>query len=374
MRPISGAAAQNHGFWGPAIATSYEKSAPPFQFIPFELSLTERLSKRRPSLESLLDEALLESECRVSNRQVTGRLRIYPPGVGVVRISIALTFREAVPTPVVAKIARDFEELPFVDPARGSGERCEALVTGVVAQVTRFLFGNTREVLWRPPAIVLNFSRYEGSDLQHDIHPLAWLMSVSREKNKEDEASIGGRLRAAIQSRHWTIDRVLAVAGQRTSLFLISSAYAGGNELKRKRLLEWLMETSELVSAAVYAQQAFAEEIGTLAQAPHEHDIRYLMSVFENTRNVLRAIHAAQNDIRRLGSGLLTAIADDVWRYNNDVDLSAVQNDLQAFQTWLADPKGEGASELAESVGRVAALAPLFAGSVSATTELRPGR
>ena len=131
LKPVGGESEENNGFWRTAISGSREETSPPLVFIPFELSLSDRLTRRKMMLESVLHESLGASDGFVQNRQVSGRLRIYPTGVGVVRINIALQFKESIHVSAVAQIAHDFEQLLFVSPDGGT-QACESILLDVI--------------------------------------------------------------------------------------------------------------------------------------------------------------------------------------------------------------------------------------------------
>lgn len=382
LRPVGGEDEQNQGFWRTAIATSFGKLAPTVQFVPFELSLTERFNKGELSLQSVLNQSvsLIQSvplihsvasaESQIVNKQVSGRMRIYPPGVGVTRITIALTFADAVQVQSLARIAHDIEQVVVVDPSSGTGQRIEQLLLDAIQDVSRFLFAEEyleRDLRWRPPETVYSFGRYEGATIQNDVATMAFLLSRTAD-NDESEESLAKRLGTALQSKRWTADGILALVSQRASLFLILAAESAGQENKRKRLLEWLSETHELVCAAVYSAQAFSGEISKMADQRLLNDgwlpsagqnFADMESLFQNMLIILRAIDTSQRDIRSLDP-VLVPVANEVWQLHNGMDAPKLQKDLQYFVEWLSTSEEKRMLDLAACVRNIAKLAPLF--------------
>lgn len=346
LKPVGGEINEYEGFWRTAVSTLFDHTSPSLSFIPLELSLTNRLSKRQPSLSSVLDESLGKNEDLVENKQVSGRLRIYPPGVGVSRIAITLTFKTAVHVEAVAQIARDIEQLEFIDPNEGSGKRCETLLEEAIDEVVRFLFGEEylkQERRWRPPETVYSILGYECKDLFDNIPALAYLLWASV-GNEELESSLESKLIKASQTKHWNTDRICAVGSQRASLFLIGSSYAAGRKKKQQQLREWLIETGELVWAACYAGQGFAEKISALARLRRLNDewlpengdyFQNLEALLQSMRNVLRAVELMRLNLRALGEGMLTVLARDIWRSNNVVVADTLVSDLNYVIEWL---------------------------------------
>lgn len=85
--------------------------------------------------------------------------------MGVSRIAITLTFKADINIETVGQIARQIEQLAFVDPAGENAQACEALLQDTIERVVRFLFGEEYllpDRRWRPPEIVYSLLRYEG--------------------------------------------------------------------------------------------------------------------------------------------------------------------------------------------------------------------
>lgn len=345
LKPVGSQAEENGGFWRPAISTSYEKAAPRLLFVPFELSLSTRLERRRALLDSVLEDSLGTRDQNVVNRQISGRLRIYPTGVGVVRINIAIEFKEAIDVTASVQIARAFEQLLFVD-AEGNIQPCETLLLDVIQSVTRFLFRDEqlqKETRWRPAETTYSLKSYHSKHLEKQLSTLAYLIAAAP-GNEEERSSLEVKLKSAMGTSDWQLDGVLAIASQRSSLFLIIPSVATGLENSRKQKLEWLTETSELVWVTSYAAQAFIERISSSTAADFlessfssdlDGTLMYLSSLFETTRHVLLAIEAAQRDLRKLGPGVLGRIASDVWKWSNPVRKDTLRGALESVRFYL---------------------------------------
>lgn len=245
--------------------TSFQKSAPPVLFIPFELSLATHLAKRSASLESVLDSSLGIKEQAICNKQVSGRLRVYPTGVGVVRITIALEFRSAIHVAAVAQIARAFEQMLFMD-ADGNAHRCETFLLDVIERLVYFLFHrrySLTEARWRPAETIYCFKPFYSGALQSSLKAFAHLIAAAP-GNEESPEKVHSTLRQAVRMKSWTLDSVLASASQRVSLFAVCPSNAIGQENRRAQILEWLTETAEVVWVTSYAIQAILEELQRL--------------------------------------------------------------------------------------------------------------
>lgn len=373
FKPVGDEAGEYQGFWRTAVSTLRDKAAPSLLFMPLELSFTERLNQLQPSLESVMDESLGKNEDLIENKQVSGRLRIYGPGVGISRISITLTFKTAVHVEAVAQIAHAIEQLAFVDLQKKAdpGKPCEALLQETIEEVVRFIFGEEymkQELRWRPPETVYSFSGVEGTSMEENVPGLAYLLWMTV-GNEESESGLEQRLLTSLRSKHWITDRVLALASQRAFLFLIGATYAAGRKRKQQQLREWMMETSELIWAAAYAGQGFAENINGIASLRLLDDsylpdtgteFATLEGMLESMRSVLRAIEVARSDIRRLGEGMLTDLARDLWRSNNHVKLNDFLSDMNYVIEWLKSSQHPKMKDLLRQAEDIVKLANLF--------------
>jgi hypothetical protein len=220
------------------------------------------------------------------------------------------------------------------------------LLLDVIESVLNFLFRDKyllQEARWRPAETIYSVQPYQPARLEQSLGLLAHLLAAAP-GNEESRSATETRLRAALKTKHWTMDSVLALASQRVSLFLLGPVHAAGQENKRKQLLEWLTETSEVVWVAAYAAQAFVEQIEAIASPgvlddswrPNEgENFAYLSALIENTKIVLQAIDIARRDVQKLGAGILSRTAADVWKYNNSIRIEPLREALVFIAKWL---------------------------------------
>jgi hypothetical protein len=335
----------------------------PLFFLPFELSLTDRLAHGFAPASDLA-AVLGDGAGRLENHQVRGRLRIYPPGTGVVQVAVTLTFREAVDVDAVVRVAQHLEDLLFVDPA-GEPKPPSELFFDVIGQVDKafFLQGKGKEDRrWQPPQTVYSLRDGGSSD------PAPWLPGLARLMSLADEERTGffeSRLREALRSSAWRTERTLAIAGQETALLI------AGLEPRDKRnaRLELLAETHELVSAAAYAEQAFIKELDQivakdqLSLPGQGAGFDFLLRLLDTMGEVLRAVSSLRF-LENLPVRVLNAFAREVWTYSNPVRPSLLRQRLDEIERWYSARSGpELAQEIAglqERIRRIEAIEPLF--------------
>ena len=129
------------------------------------------------------------------------------------------------------------------------------------------------------------------------------------------------------------------------------------------------METSELIWAAAYAGQGFAENIAGIARLRLLDDnylpdtgteFATLEGMLESMRSVLRAIEVTRSDIRKLGEGMLTVLAKDLWRSNNNVKSEAFLADMNYIIEWLRSSEHQKMKDLFRCAEDIVKLANLF--------------
>lgn len=116
LRPVVSSTDTYDQFWKLGLPDPRVPGSSPLCFVPYELSLSEHLQNLRSEFDSVLDSVLLTDSTSIQNVQISGRLRIYPAGIGVVRLGLTLEFKTAVHIEVAAQIAHNVEQLLFVDP------------------------------------------------------------------------------------------------------------------------------------------------------------------------------------------------------------------------------------------------------------------
>jgi hypothetical protein len=164
--------------------------------------------------------------------------------------------------------------------------------------------------------------------------------------NQEDIQYLRNRIQKSLKLPYWKVDQIIAVAGQGVALFFIADSFAKGRKRKRTNLLDWLIESHEVVSAAAYAQQAFAEETYKIFSRKllddtwlpkNESKFNYLSSLLYTMRQVMQAIVSVRSHLQNQGAGVLMALGKAVWNYSNPVDSASFQETLGYIETWLEE-------------------------------------
>jgi hypothetical protein len=326
-----------------------------FWFLPFEQSLTEELRGKRYDPTSNLGEVLGESDSIISSTQITGRLRIYPPGVGVIRMGITLTFRESVHVPTVVQKTRDIEQLAFVDPYKKS-RPFEDILLELIEEVEAALFDKQQRVpyeerRWRPPEIIYCLREEKEFKPVQNVEALAKLMAAAP-RNEQSDSELQQRIREALKSVHWQRDRTFAAVAQGVSLLFIEAG-DGFRKNRRDRLQYLLSETSELVSAGAYSVKALVDEVTKLATLrqlddnwlPGSENFEFLALVLRATRLVLQAIGSAKLDLQRRGAGVLMAFAGDIWAHDNPLAPDELPQSFDYVKNWLENANKEHQNE-----------------------------
>lgn len=363
LRPV---ATTQDRFWRSSKPDLRLPGTSPLFFLPFELSLSDRLARGfAPGFD--LAAVLGEGASRLENHQVSGRLRIYPPGTGVVQVAVTLAFCEGVDVDAVLGVAQHLEDLLFVDPA-GEPKPPSEFFSDVIKQVDKaFFLQGKEERRWQPPRTVYSLRDGGSSDPAPWIPELARLMALT--SGQEEQAGfLESRLREALRSSSWRAERTLAVADQDVALLI------AGLEPRDKRSgrLELLAETHELVSAAAYAEQAFIKELdkivgegqlGPTWLPGQGTGFDFLLRFFDTMSEVLRAISSIRF-LERLPVRVLNTFAREVWTYSNPVRPSVLRQRLDEIDSWYSARTGpEMAQEigtLRESTRRIEAIEPLF--------------
>jgi hypothetical protein len=343
MKPAVSSSERSDNFWRAGLPDLRGPTARPLAFIPFELSLSERLASQRWQPDSAIRQLLDRAGCDIENIQTSGRLRIYPPGVGLVRLNLILKFQKGVHVEFLANLARDIEGMLFVDP-NGLEKPCELLLLEVINQASETLFGEGKlphdQRRWRPPEVT--YTLYDdGFNPENSIGTLVQLMSRAP-GNDEGYDVLTKRFQQAFESTHWRRGGVLAVAGQGVALLFIAAPTSPGGR-RRQKLQGWLIETAELVSAAAYAQKEFLEEVQRLS-LPRILDeswlpengakFSYLASMLRTMRAVFQAIALARIHLQQQGDSVFIYFARNIWKYDNPVCAEDLDGALSYVQEW----------------------------------------
>jgi hypothetical protein len=314
--------------------------------------LTQRLAAHTYDPGSILGEVFAKSDPIISARQVSGRLRIYPPGVGIIRLGITLTFRDIVCAETVTQVARDVEQLLFVDP-NGMKRPCEEVLLDIIDQAADALFSERKlgyqDRRWRPPETIYYFHDDASFQPASNLKTLARIMSRAP-RNEETEPQLYSRLRERLESSDWQKDRILTAVGQGVVLLFLEASERPALTRKRKKLLYWLEETAELVSATAYAEKALLEELERISK-PRQLDDSWLPNVstsFEflsgligTMQSVLQSTVLAKEHIARLGPGVLCTFTRDILAYHNSGIRARLVESLQYIQDWLGIESGK---------------------------------
>lgn len=373
LRPVTNKPNDYDSFWNPAIPDFGSPAIQPLCFIPYELSLMRQLQNVRLGTgdDSTLDS--LSISATIQNSQINGRLRIYPPGIGVISLGLALEFKDEIPIELVAQIAHNIERVLFVGP--GHEKPYDVLMLKIINRVIDNLFIDEgidfSRRRWTPPVTTFSFPDAENFRPDERIAELAYLMSLAP-ANADAPRYLETRIRQALRMPRSKQEGILAVTSHGVALF-----FMGNKMLKRQRknFRLWLAETHELISAAAYAQQAFAEEIGKLfiglvldeSWLPQNGArFKYLKSLLETMQQVMRAINSIggpNGHLHNQGAGPLMTFARDVWFYSNPVDRDALAKGLAYISEWVdnnaENPPGDLA-KLRPIISSIEKMSPPF--------------
>jgi hypothetical protein len=311
----------------------------PLRFFPLELDLTEYLRKLGPISHAMLDNNKKGGEQSVLNLQLSGGLRIYPPGTGIVRFSLTIEFRHGIEIETMATLARKIDSLLFVNPD-GNESDFPTVFMEIVDTVAQNIFLKERyegkELRWQPPETTFCFRDYKSAIVDDKIRDLARLMSYAPE-NYEKLDALQKRLERAIQDSQWQKNRLLFAVGQGVVLLL-----AGETNQKTprelKNLFDRLIDTRELISAAGYAEKAFAERVSDEYSAYRIHkkfNLENLNNLLFTMQRVLYATYSIRGHLKSTGRGELMSFAQSLWAYDNPVDYKELKHELSAILDFL---------------------------------------
>lgn len=350
--PVIYPSEQYDAFWRPALPVRRFAADRTLGFFPFQLSLTNRLEQLNLIPGSVLESAAEGSLASIANTQISGRLRIYPPGTGVIQLGLTIEFREQIHIETIAMIAHNIEDLLFVDPT-GLRKPCSNLFLEILDEVVQNLFkdeGYTSEDRrWLPPETTFSIRDDEGFHPSEHVDELAYLMQLAP-GNHEPVQFLRARVAKTLVSGHWQQDQVLFAAGQGVALFFVGATFAEGKKQRRHRILEWLRETRELVSAALYAQEAFMEELeplylGRLLDAsflPQKgQPFGELFGLLTTLRMVLQSITSIRFHLERHGCGALVDFAKELWRFNCPNRRTSISDIMSYIGKWLDLVQGQ---------------------------------
>ncbi|HBY61652.1 MAG TPA: hypothetical protein DEH78_17665 [Solibacterales bacterium] len=346
-------------FWKIAIPDFRKPTSQWLYLLPFEVNLSARLA----GLEWRAVDAVRK---RIENFQLSGMLRVYPPGVGLVRLSLWVTFKASAPLDTLLAIARNLEE-PLFGPEGGEGEPVEQLLRAIIDEAAAALFGEEGRVedrRWRPPEALFVPIDQEGFDPAAHASELAELLAYAAGQT-ETTAELTARLAAATAAPHWQRDRVFAAASQRAAFAFVSKEFAGGSAARQRRMRLWLAETWEMAAAAVYTAKAFSEVLLEIAGArsldqtwaPPSEKFDFLSRAAASFRAALQAVALARTQLQSLGSGVLMTFAKDLWTFDNPIPESELHEALTYLEEW---GNGQAAADFSSDLREIAALSHGF--------------
>jgi len=363
LRPVATIADKSNDFFSESMPDFRVASAQQLWFLPFELSLTEYFCKDRYDAHSMLSEMLGDAKTSVVNKQVSCRLRVYPPGVGVIRLSITLTFKHFVLVDVVSRIAQDLEEAFFVDPI-GEQKPFVNVLVQVIDQVADSLFleqktsGSDRR--WRPPGTSYCVRDDFGFVLPKNVRALAQLMSLVPENTEEIE-SLEFRINRAIESTHWRRDRLIALPGERVALLHAEKGVTEAGRKRQEKMIRALLETEEVISAGAYSERALLNELNAIYLKrlmdddwPPEKGTKevFLSRLLKVLKLVLQAIASFRLDLDKHGKSVLREFAAEIWRHNHSTTSEDLKRGLEYVRAWSCRCKHEQPDQIYEEIVR----------------------
>lgn len=339
-------------FWTSATPPLTIGNDPPICFVPFEMTPLPMLHGFRPDLESVVEET---GGKLITNVQIDSRMRLYSPGVGVVRLGITITFADVVDVDVLSRVAREIESLLFVGP-EAQEKNVDAFLDDAVRAVIGALFvdesAQEAERRWRPPDLA--FVLYdEGIDPSASLDALAQLTAIEPE-----------RLQRVAASNEWTKNGIFAVAGHRTSVLIASRNDGRAVAATRKNTIAMLLELQEVIAAAAYVQQLFEEKLqeitaGGLLDAtwaePGEK-LGYLVRLMRAMRSALRAVMSLKLQFEQHGAGVLVPFARQLWSRRYQPPSTPLAEQLHIMSVWIdeqqtANDEVREVAQLADQIG-----------------------
>ncbi|MDP1624303.1 MAG: hypothetical protein Q8L64_00890, partial [bacterium] len=304
-------------FWKTAIP-DLRKDVDPLRFIPFELDLSNHLKTLRPDPGSVLESAIKGNLDLIKNIQINGSLRIYPPGTGIICMKLTLEFTGGIHVEISGELARNIESLLFVDPNNSVdlGKPSESIFLEIIDKVAETFFKDEMftgaERRWQPPETMYNFRDFHGNQLDEKVSVLARLMSYAP-ANNEDLDMLERRIVKSINSSHWQKEKVFSAVGEGVALVIIPTSDALGKKESQKKLLDFFINTRELITAASYATKSFEERLDefnleykiNVQKKGNEKSFEELFNLLSAMQRVMLAVSTIRGHLHRLGKGEL---------------------------------------------------------------------
>ena len=340
-------------FWKVALAQQARPESPIY-FIPFELSLTDAIDVTglKCDLDSVLEPSSWSSS-DVENTQIAGSIRIYPHGIGVVRLALALTFKNDVNVELVAQVVSSIEDLYFVDAVVGA-RPCKDILFDVVDRTASAIFEGkipTADLCWLPPSTTFSMVAEDKDNEEILTRNIAHLM-FRAPGNNEDEEALVMRVHKAVKSNNWQVGKLLTVAGTGVGVICIGTSVAKALHDKLRRFQVWFKDSHELVSVAAYSMRALAEEVNSIFDFRTLDDdwlpgkgtgkFEVLVAIIREMSESKRARTLLKFHLERLGIGALKAFANQVWSHS---ETGQAEHSLNYIQEWAETQAEPGSRE-----------------------------
>jgi hypothetical protein len=347
LKPIVGSTEKYDRFWSVGLAFNRPEDQQIY-FVPFELSLANArdFAALRYDPLSILDSP--SGDVGLLNSQASGRIRLYPHGVGVIRLKLTLTFESAINLQMVARFVRMVEDVYFLGPEDVPVRFGTVLLT-TVDSILEVLFGDdgptTADVCWQPPTTTFNITQSETGDEPQLLSKLAHLMSRAP-GNSEAENVLQARLERIALTNDWANGGVLGAGGEGVSLSYVGHNANSVAKERANRFQSWMAEMFELIRVASYCQEAFEQEINDIARMrlldatwlPGAQNGKFEMlgRLIEEMRQVKRAISLIPKHLRQHGPGVVMNCARMAWLQATTPNSSTVLA-FQYIVGWLEE-------------------------------------
>jgi hypothetical protein len=154
--------------------------------------------------------------------------------------------------------------------------------------------------------------------------------------NNEDLGVLERRIVKSVNSSHWQKEKVFSAVGEGVALVIIPTSDALGKRESQKKLLDFFINTRELITAASYATKSFEERLGefnrefeiNIQKKDDEKSFEELFNLLSTMQRVMFAVSSVRGHLHRLGRGELMTFATDLWNFNNPVDFDVLHKNL----------------------------------------------
>jgi hypothetical protein len=341
---------------------------PILYFVPFELSpLPPPRGRANLSLliQELITESLGTSADLVRYSSVASSLRLYPAGIGVIRLKITLDLKQDVFVELLARVARDIESLLFVDTS-GNQLDVNAVLGELVEDICDRLFtdrGN-HERRWQPPHTVFELHQGRFDPASH-VQELAYLMSLSP-REKESYARLQRRINSKLKSSYWKKEGLLGVTARQVMLLTHAQDETPAPRA-RPVAMDFMIEALELITAAHHAREAFltlleamgSKRLPDASWADSEEDFQYVHALLQSMLRVFQGVAAVQQHLESTKLGAVLPVAREATTAMVRGELKRTENALQPISSWAlehAAGKEDRMLDIATLVGTIAKI------------------